>query len=424
MALLALLKAVLPDADTELTAAYVDHGLRPAAALEASVVAGLCRRLGVSFVATGIPALPRVNEADLRDARYSALRRLARDTRSDWIATGHTRDDQIETIVFRFLRGSSRGGLGGIRMHRAEIVRPLLALGRAELRSCLRDAGIAWIEDPSNNDLRYTRNRVRHRLIPAAEEAMGSGRLEHLAEVAEIWRCEEEYLESETLRYAAYAIRGTANTSHLDLVALESVPRALRPRVMRHWLGLLGAGEVTIAHLRGLAHLAATRDGSGRLAVGSTQVVREYGRLSAMVLDAATECPDCEVRLDKAAAYTDAKGEWSLTVEPDPAGDPAAGTSIQRQVVDFPLEALNGPLRLRARRAGDAIRTREHGRRKVHDIMIDAGVPRARRASWPVLTSAENLIWVPGLAVAAEMESALARKPTPRIRFAWHRKLI
>jgi len=424
MALLLLLRDVLDRSGVRLTAAYVDHGLRPAAAMEAAVVAGLCRRLGVDCLVTAITPLSRASEEHLRETRYAALAGMATQCGADWIATGHTRDDQIETILFRFFRGSSRGGLAGMRNVRDNVMRPLLDLGREQLRTCLRDAGIGWIEDPSNRDQRYTRNRIRHALIPAVAQVMGSGRLEHLPDVADLWRCEDAFLEEQAARYAAYVMRGEGAGMRIDLVAFESVPAALRPRILRAWLRAFGAEEIPVAQLRAIAILAEERGGSRQLMLEGLAITREYGALHAFRGTAKTSTGEHEVRIDTAGAYAGPNGEWLLTVDPYPQDEAPVAGSLRRQVVDFPADVLAAPLFLRERRPGDAIRTQVHGRRKVHDIMVDARVPRRERASWPVLTSAEALIWVPGLAVAAEMESASKTNVTRRVRFAWHRSSL
>ena len=421
MALLLLLKGAFSPAHIHVTAAYVDHGLRPATAIEAAIVAGLCRRLGVAYLATDIPVLSHPSEARLREARYAALARLATQCSADWIATGHTRDDQIETILFRFLRGSSRAGLGAMQGARQNLVRPLLGLGREELRACLRVAGVGWIEDPSNAALHYTRNKIRHLLIPAAEQAMGGGRLEHLPEVAEVWRSEDTYLEEQAARYAAYVMRGTGAALRIDVLAFQSVPAPLRPRVLRGWLRTFGLEEISLVRLRAVEELIAARSGGGTLMLEGLTVTREYGALRAFREAPRPFSDEHEVRVDCPAAYVGPNGEWTLTVDPRPQNEAPVAESLCRQVVEFPADGLGAPLRLRQRRPGDAIRTQVHGRRKVHDIMIEARVPRRERETWPVLTSAEALIWVPGLAVAAEMESASKRGRTPRVRFAWHR---
>jgi tRNA(Ile)-lysidine synthase len=422
MALLLLLKAACSAVRVQVTAAYVDHGLRPATAMEAAFVAGLCRRLNVPCVTTEIPLLSHPSEAHLREERYAALARVATECGAGWIATGHTRDDQVETILFRFLRGSSRAGLAGMREIRQNLLRPLLGLGREDLRAWLRDTGVGWVEDPSNASLRYTRNKIRHLLIPAVEETMGSGRLRHLPTVAELWRCEDAYLEQEASRFSAYVMRGTGAGLHIDLVAFAAVPEALRPRVLRTWLRTFGHEEIPLARLRAIMTLGKESGGNGRLTLEGLTVIREYEVLCAFRSAPRPLGAEQEVCVDSPGAYVGPNGEWTLTVDPRPRDDAPATRSLRRQVVEFAVDVLETPLRLRQRRPGDAIRTQLHGRRKVHDIMIEARVPRRERDTWPVLTSAHALIWIPGLAVAAEMESALRAKGAPRVRFAWHRR--
>jgi tRNA(Ile)-lysidine synthase len=419
IALLVLLKTALPH--TEITAAYVDHRVRATAPLEAHLVAGLCRRLGVGF-ATGALAAPiQGGEAELREGRYRELRRIARERGARWIATGHTRDDQIETIVFRFLRGSSRLGLGGMRARRRDLLRPLLGVAREDLRACLLAAGIGWVEDPTNGERRYARNRIRHDVIPALTAAMGSGRLAHLCDVAELWRDEDLYLETEARRFAAYAVRGSGRSAHVELAALERAPRVLHPRILRAWLAGCGIAELSTRQLAALRTLASMREGSASLTLGPFTVVRDYARLSVQGTSCGSPLAEIEVDVEAPGVYEGSQGQWRLAIDPSPAGDAPAAASLLRQVIDLPKAALRQPLRVGVRRPGETIRTRVHGRRKLNDMMIEAQVPRSVRASWPVLRGADSVLWVPGVAVSAEMESAFLDDRAPRVRFVWSR---
>ena len=421
MALLALLAAARERDGFDLTAVYVDHGLRAAAAFEAALVCATAAKLGARFEwAACAPASP--SEEALREARYAALTRTARHIDADWIATAHTRDDQIETMMFRFLRGAGRGGLAGIPRVRGKIVRPLLEIGRDELRAYLRALGLGWTEDPSNSDLRYTRNRLRHVVLPMIERELGRGHVEHLPEVGRVWTLEEEYLEAEAERFEAYAIRRNGADAVLDLAAFDAIPSALRARVLRRWLH--GAGwsrEPGLAALDRIAELALSREGAAEVAIEGARVVREYATLKLTTPAIDPHGFNMAVRTDAAADYSDPAGAWTVSVDPRPRDIAPAVSALGFQVVEFAKEAVPPQLVLRSRLPGDAIRIPERGTIKVHDIMVELRVPRRVRDSWPVLATENGIIWVPGLAVSTDMESTSASTADERVRFAWRR---
>lgn len=164
MAMLLLAAAARPG---RIAAATVDHGLRPEAAAEAALVAGVCTRLGVPH-ATLPPPVPVAGasiQKQAREARYAALTAWARAAGATALLTAHHADDQAETLLMRLNRASGIAGLSGIRPWRFEddmlLLRPLLAWRRADLREIAAAAGVPWVEDPSNVDPRHDRTRFR-----------------------------------------------------------------------------------------------------------------------------------------------------------------------------------------------------------------------------------------------------------------------
>ena len=165
--------------EVELEAAHLHHGLRGADADDdLSFVRELCERLGVPLIAARWNTRERMRrrglsgQDGLRRLRREFLERAARKSGASAIATAHTADDQLETLLLRLGRGAGLVGLGGIASRRGRWIRPLLEASRDEIESDLRAVGQEWREDRSNRDLSYARNRVRHRVIPALLEAV------------------------------------------------------------------------------------------------------------------------------------------------------------------------------------------------------------------------------------------------------------
>ena len=160
-----------------LHAAHIDHRMHPESRAEADRVGEVCSDWGVPFHLLRAPE-PVVSEAAGRRLRYRFLEELRSGLPAHAATlTAHTADDQAETVLFRAARGSGPGGLAGIRSVRApRVIRPLLHIRRREIAAFARIRGVPFREDPTNRDLRWTRNRIRHRIVPALEDAVpGAG---------------------------------------------------------------------------------------------------------------------------------------------------------------------------------------------------------------------------------------------------------
>jgi tRNA(Ile)-lysidine synthase len=198
----------------DLTVAHFQHRLRGAEGdADAGFVEELAASLGLSFVTTGadvrtIAANEGENlESTARRLRYTWLAQAARQAGASWVATGHTADDQAETVLHRLIRGAGIQGLRGIAGARAlaegvMLIRPLLRVSRAEVLAYLESLGQSYRIDSSNSDLRFTRNRIRHELLPLLRNynpAIESV-LAHLAEQATELHAEQEQMARELLR--------------------------------------------------------------------------------------------------------------------------------------------------------------------------------------------------------------------------------
>ncbi|MBI5505604.1 MAG: tRNA lysidine(34) synthetase TilS [Deltaproteobacteria bacterium] len=280
LALLELCALAAPRLGLGLCAVYVDHGVRPEAAIERAVVQASAERLGAAFESVTISP-DGTDEDSLRRARLRALEAVALARGCRWIALGHTADDQIETIVLRFLRGAGFGGLAGMRAVRGPFVRPLLGLRRDDLRDFLRRRGLAWVEDASNGWLRYARARLRREVLPAIEQTFGAGALEHLARQAPRWREDQDFLDAEALRLEAYCSRqGRDGRVELDIASLTDASPALRSRVLHRWLGQLGdLATPDLRHVALVESLLTHAQPGATLDLPGLRVWREAGRL-------------------------------------------------------------------------------------------------------------------------------------------------
>lgn len=368
MALLGALWELGPRLGVTIEVATVDHGLRPDAGAELDLVAGRAEALGLSWHRVDVDVRAVGVHSGLQEAarraRLAALEALAADRDCRRVALAHQADDQTETVLFRILRGTGVGGLRGIPYQRPPFVRPLLDVTRAQIMTYLRRRGIPFALDPSNADLRFSRARLRHRVLPILRE-------------------ENPRVDEALRRLAAEAERASL------------VPDPLLSEARK-------TGVHVSARLRGALVEAAARGGSRSFAVaGGRQLTVSYGRITADARAVPDALADARQEIERSI---DAPGTYSLgpgttiivRAEVGPPVSRGDGTSVW---VWFDADRLTWPLVLRVRRPGDRMRPRGgRGSRKLSDLLIDAKVPRSDRSRRPVVTGADGeLLFVPGL---------------------------
>jgi tRNA(Ile)-lysidine synthase len=245
------------EAGCHVTAVHVDHGLRPGSGREADHVADLAERLGVPFRAERVVVEPGSNlEARARDARRAVLGPRA--------MTGHTADDRAETLLLQLLRGAGTTGLAAIRSGPSK---PILELRRAETRALCAERGLAVLEDPSNTDPAFRRNRVRAELVPLLDAIAERDTTPLLARAAALLSDDDAYLDE-----LASVLDPT------DARAVAAAPPVLARRALRGWLALdgyapdLATVERVLAVARGEAR--ATDVGAGRRVARTAGVLR------------------------------------------------------------------------------------------------------------------------------------------------------
>jgi tRNA(Ile)-lysidine synthase len=212
-------------------AVHVDHGLRTGSDREADVVTDAAARLGAEFDARRVTVAPGPNlEARARAARYDALEAARVEHHATAVLVAHTADDQAETVVLNLLRGSGSAGLAGMPSRRGHVVRPLLGARRADVRAECTRRELTPREDPSNDDLAFRRNWIRHEVLPLLERGAGRDLTPLLTRQADVLRAESDFLDA--LARAAWP--GESGARARDLAAL---PDPLARRAVRCWLG-------------------------------------------------------------------------------------------------------------------------------------------------------------------------------------------
>ncbi len=390
-----------------LAVGHVHHGLRPEADEDAAFVGRMAAELGVPFHLerlTGLAPEDPDLEARAREARYRALARMAEAVGASLVATGHTLDDQAETVLMRLVRGTGVPGLVGIMPRRPlcpgiEVVRPLLWTRRHDLRAFLETLGISWREDATNRDLSRQRNRIRHRILPMLEQE--NPRIqEALAHLADVVREEEAWWREqlEALQQTLVISRSSGEV-RIDRLGFEELAPALQRRLLRSVLNELGTGpDASFAHLEQVRRAAARGETGKEFTLPHGVRVRVARDVLILAEEAPASCASVEVPIPVPGQAIST--ELGLLVEAaiEPEGDPGWGGGEWEVELD-PAVAQQG-LVLRNRRPGDRIRL-SGGHRKVQDLLTEAGVPRWERDRVGIVATRDGeVLWVIGYRVA------------------------
>ncbi len=393
VALLHVLRAVTPALHLRLHVAHVDHGLRPDSGRDADFVRSLGARFGlpvdvvrVTVSKSGSP------EAAARHARYAALESVADRIAADRIAVGHTADDQAETVLMRLLEGAGPRGLAGIPPVRGRIIRPLLASRRADIVAALKGDGESWVEDPSNDDPRFSRNRIRHDLLPALA-GVNPDIVPALVRTARLAReMTDAITRTAAAELAASAvIEGGGLT--LPLARLQDLAPPLAAEVLRQAAVRFGCRAPLRAWAyRGLRRVLASPPPRRPFTIGGVVVEVSSGRIRLAARPAsrletrAVAVPGCtalpEIGLALQAALVAADG-YAI-----PRG---------RHCVAFDADGIPGSLSVRARRPGDRFEPFGGVESRVKALLINAKVPRWARHAVPIIEADGRIVWIAGL---------------------------
>jgi tRNA(Ile)-lysidine synthase len=412
VALLAALVALAPAWRLTLRVLHVDHGLREGSARDAEFVQALGVRLGVPVEVAAVRVGPGSLEAAARSARHAALAAAAERLGAARIALGHTADDQAETVLMRLIDGAGVRGLAGIPPVRGRLIRPLLEARHHDALAALEAAGLPWVEDPSNDDPKFFRNRVRHELMPLLAAGYDPAIVSRLAGVARAARGAVEALDAMAARELERLAVSEAAAVTLPRSALAALPATVAAEVLRQAAARFGSR----APLRAWGHRGLRR-------VLAAVPPRRPFRLGGVVLEVSGDRLRVGARAAPALAARrlEAPGRVEL---------PEIGRAIEAAIVAaagyrvprgpdraaFDADGLPSVLLVRARRRGDRLEAFGGGERRVKTLLIDAKVPRWERARVPVVEAGGEIVWLGGLRRGAAAPIAAATRRVLELR--------
>ena len=269
-----------PELAITLIAVTVDHQLQSGSNEQAKKVQAQLKAIGYQEVIIEKVSVVEKSglEADARTARYTALDSIAHAYGATQIFLGHTRDDQAETVLLGLARGSGTRSLSGMATVNGKYARPFLQLTRAQTVAACQEADLQPWSDPHNLNEKFSRVRVRNKVMPVMEEEIGPGIAAALARSAAILRDDADALDE-----MAQAVISRVDLSDLDCAALAELPRAIRSRILRAAIYAAGApsGSLSADHLAAVEALITSWRGQGEVSLpGGVKVARISGRLS------------------------------------------------------------------------------------------------------------------------------------------------
>lgn len=411
VALLSVLKELAPSFSMDLRVAHLNHLLRNEARDDAAFVQRLAHSLGIPVTVGYAPVATyaRKNKMSIEEAaryaRYRFLRHVSRQVGASRIAVGHHLGDQVETVIFNFLRGAGPAGIAGIPVHNREVVRPLLGVTRDEIEEYCRSLGLSWCTDLTNLTTDYQRNRIRVELLPYLRQSFNPRVDRAVAQTAEIISAEDKIMD----QLASFLLKEITVEEQSGLqVSLDrflALPLALQRRLLRQVIKTQGGrlrdfgyrnfndclSYLAVSHSCGELHLPH----DWRLIKGS----RYFTFSKALPKDGVVPELHCILNIPGETEIPELNLSICAEVKPYDRGYSYNIHNFREETYQagFDYDKIQIPITVRTRRAGDRIRPFGlEGTKKIKNLFNDMKVPPRQRDSVPLVVSGDEIYWVVG----------------------------
>jgi tRNA(Ile)-lysidine synthase len=383
----------------QVRALHVNYGLRPGSDADEQFCRVVCDRLGVALTVEHVHLGEGNLQAQAREARYAIAEQLAFEHGSDF-AAAHTASDQAETVLYRLAVSPGSRALLGMAPRRGRLVRPLLEAGREDTREYCRARGLSWRDDPTNEDPRFARSRLRHEVLPVLR-ALSPAAERTIAETSFLLRDERQVLE----RAADEAIARLGIPVPLE--ALRGEPAGLARAALTRLAERAASEPVALSRSDCAAILSLAGEGTQSLDLGGgLRAVAEYGALRFESGEVQPEPIPADVQLP--VPGTAVFGEWEVQARVEKIAQAAGGGYLPaRGDALLSPKAIEGPLTIRAWRHGDRMQPSGlDGTKTLQDLFTDNKVPREERDRVPIVEAGGEIAWVAGLAIGEGFRAA------------------
>ena len=403
MCLLHILYKLRESYGLNIICAHINHGIRQSSDRDEAFVKTVCEALGVplEIFRVDVGAYARKLKASRfkvgieaagRRLRYGYFEDCGRKLGETFkIATAHSLNDQAETVLMRLLRGAGTRGLHGIPPVRQNIIRPLIDVSRSDIEAYCAEHGITYVQDETNLENNYTRNKLRNELIPYIAREFNPSIVDTLARSAAIYYSENDYMYEQ----AGIALDDcmqdlNLGVINLDIAKLLSLHDALSSRVIRRAINMICTEDVYHTHIESALSIARGQTGKSANICGGVTAEKIYGSLRLCIY--AGSLRKCSCGWCPPPGFTYELTPDTVTYIPEI--EKSILVSLQKPS-NLPPGALyrafkaNAPLMLRTRLPGDRI-----GSKKLKDYFIDRKIPQSERAQTPLLAHGSDILWI------------------------------
>jgi len=419
--LLHLLRELAPNLDLRLAVVHIEHGIRGNASLaDAEFVRNFATQFDLPFHIhrADVPAVDDNLEQAARRVRTGFYQKLIETGCVTRIATGHTRSDQAETVLYRVLRGSGLSGLSGIHpIAEPGIVRPLLELTRDEIEACLRSQSIAWREDETNADRSYARNRLRHEILPLLADAFNPRLEQALANLATLARDEEDYWSAQLQP----KLPSGNQPLIIPITLLTNEPTAVARRLIRQFIETTKGDlrQIDFPHIERVLEMTRSSEGNDRTQLPGLDIMRSFEWLRFSKITNAPAPPRDYAYIVQVPGIVELPGGFSRItlqmLEKSGTGQSASGKELDLTPLNLPSADVPN-LELRNWRPGD--KYRRIGRpteEKIKLMFQENRVPLWERRHWPIITYNEIILWTRRFGAAADFAAGPEARVVLRI---------
>ena len=397
-----------------LRAVHVNHGIRGAEAdRDEAFAQKLCESLSVPLCVAycHVPAYAAEHGLSEEEAgrilRYQVLEKEAGKWEQELpagsrvkIALAHHRDDNAETILHHLLRGSGLTGLAGIRPVQGRRIRPLLCVGREEIRAYLEAGHISWCEDSTNQSPDYTRNRIRSQVLPLLKTAVNEQAEEHILQAGQIIGQADAYLRQQAEEIWQEAVCGREeDLAAIPLTAFARQPEILKTYLIRHMLDQLHPGwkDIGSRHFTAIAELAGKPVGSRLDLPGGLMARTGYETLEIVRKTEREVSVKTESGADGEIHGRQTVPELHMTVFSRQKDQEIPKNQYTKW---FDYDKIKGTLSVRTRRTGDYLILPSGGSKTIARYMIDEKIPKEKREQILLLAEGSHVLWVVGFRIS------------------------
>ena len=410
--------------DLQFSVVHVHHGIRPEADEDAAYVENVCQEKGIPFtyVRRDIPAEAKAlgcsEEEAGRKARYEVFKEIMQKEGGGKIAVAHNANDRAETMLFHLFRGTGLTGLSSIKPLREQVIRPILCLERWEIEAYLESLGVAYCHDKTNDSDDYTRNKIRHHILPFAEEEIVKGAVGNMVRTADILAETENYIEEQVEEAKKTLVQTITMPSaedgegyKVDCAGYLKLHSVLQKRLLLTLLKELSPmhKDISAVHVEAV-HALFVQEGNRQ--VHLPYRIRGSREYEAVLLERSTlrEETEADVKVSDALRETSEvivqreDGIFTFTLREVAPGELKDKDIPQNQCTKwFDYDKIKECLVIRYRQTGDYLCTRGDGglqHKKMKDYMIDEKIPARLRDRISLPADGEHVLWVPGYRIS------------------------